>query len=59
MNKIWFVTGSSRGLGRTLVEAILAAGDKVVATARKPDSMGVLLDLPVGWHYSGGFNAIK
>jgi NAD(P)-dependent dehydrogenase (short-subunit alcohol dehydrogenase family) len=39
MNKIWFVTGSSRGLGRTLVEAILAAGDKVVATARKPEEL--------------------
>src|SRR5580704_5789473 len=39
MSKIWFVTGSSRGLGRTLVEAILVAGDKVVATARKPDEL--------------------
>jgi NAD(P)-dependent dehydrogenase (short-subunit alcohol dehydrogenase family) len=39
MNKIWFVTGSSRGLGRTLVEAILAAGDKVIATARKPEEL--------------------
>jgi NAD(P)-dependent dehydrogenase (short-subunit alcohol dehydrogenase family) len=39
MSKIWFVTGSSRGLGRTLVEAILAAGDKVVATARKPEEL--------------------
>jgi NAD(P)-dependent dehydrogenase (short-subunit alcohol dehydrogenase family) len=39
MNKIWFVTGSSRGLGRTLVEAILAAGDRVIATARKPEEL--------------------
>jgi NAD(P)-dependent dehydrogenase (short-subunit alcohol dehydrogenase family) len=39
MNKIWFVTGSSRGLGRKLVEAILAAGDKVIATARKPEEL--------------------
>ncbi len=42
MNKIWFVTGSSRGLGRALVEEILAAGDKVVATARKPEELADL-----------------
>jgi NAD(P)-dependent dehydrogenase (short-subunit alcohol dehydrogenase family) len=42
MNKIWFVTGSSRGLGRALVETVLAAGDKVVATARKPEDLADL-----------------
>lgn len=42
MNKIWFITGSSRGLGRALVEAVLAAGDKVVATARKPEELADL-----------------
>jgi NAD(P)-dependent dehydrogenase (short-subunit alcohol dehydrogenase family) len=34
MGKVWFVTGSSRGLGRSVVEAALAAGHDVVATAR-------------------------
>ncbi|HEX8607561.1 MAG TPA: oxidoreductase [Pedobacter sp.] len=34
MERIWFVTGSSRGLGRSLTEAILLNGDKVAATAR-------------------------
>lgn len=34
MNKIWFITGSSRGLGRNLTKAVLENGDKVVATAR-------------------------
>ncbi|SHH64213.1 NADP-dependent 3-hydroxy acid dehydrogenase YdfG [Flavobacterium defluvii] len=34
MNKIWFITGSSRGLGRNLTEAVLNNGDKVAATAR-------------------------
>ncbi|MFJ6088458.1 SDR family NAD(P)-dependent oxidoreductase [Streptomyces sp. NPDC092369] len=36
MSKVWFVTGSSRGLGRAIVTAALEAGDRVVATARKP-----------------------
>jgi NAD(P)-dependent dehydrogenase (short-subunit alcohol dehydrogenase family) len=34
MSKVWFVTGSSRGLGRKFVEAPLSRGDKVAATAR-------------------------
>ena len=34
MSKVWFVTGSSRGLGRCFVEAALSRGDKVAATAR-------------------------
>ncbi len=36
MEQIWFVTGSSRGLGRALVRAALDAGDLVAATARQP-----------------------
>ncbi len=39
MAKVWFVTGSSRGLGREIVEAALNAGDRVVATARKPEQL--------------------
>lgn len=32
--KVWFITGASRGLGFEITKAVLAAGDKVVATAR-------------------------
>lgn len=32
--KVWVVTGSSRGLGRAIVEGILERGELVVATAR-------------------------
>lgn len=39
MEKIWFITGSSRGLGRSLTEAVLASGDKVAATARNISQM--------------------
>ena len=34
-NKIWFITGASRGFGRVWAEAALQRGDKVAATARK------------------------
>ena len=33
-NKVWFITGASRGFGRVWTEAALKRGDKVVATAR-------------------------
>jgi len=42
MSKVWFVTGSSRGLGRSITEAALRAGDRVVATARKPEQLADL-----------------
>jgi|SRR6187402_97317 len=34
-NDIWLITGCSKGLGRALAEVALAAGYRVVATARK------------------------
>ncbi|GAA5164939.1 SDR family NAD(P)-dependent oxidoreductase [Pseudonocardia eucalypti] len=36
MAKTWLITGSSRGFGRELADAALAAGENVVATARRP-----------------------
>jgi NAD(P)-dependent dehydrogenase (short-subunit alcohol dehydrogenase family) len=41
---IWFITGTSRGLGRALATAALEAGDQVVATARKPEQLDDLVD---------------
>ena len=38
------VTGSSSGFGRTLTEIALAKGEKVVATARKPETLSDLRD---------------
>ncbi|MET7543139.1 oxidoreductase [Streptomyces sp. NPDC005507] len=35
MNKVWLVTGASSGLGRAITEAAVAAGDIVVAAARR------------------------
>jgi NAD(P)-dependent dehydrogenase (short-subunit alcohol dehydrogenase family) len=44
MSKVWQITGSSRGLGRKVAEAALAAGDLVVATARMPEQLEDLVD---------------
>ncbi|MFF4407288.1 SDR family NAD(P)-dependent oxidoreductase [Streptomyces sp. NPDC001404] len=40
----WFITGSSRGFGRSLAVAALEAGDRVVATARKPEQLADLAE---------------
>lgn len=40
--KVWFITGTSSGLGRALAEEVLAQGFRVIATARRPE---VLQDL--------------
>ncbi|WP_207510189.1 oxidoreductase [Longitalea luteola] len=44
MSKVWFITGSSRGLGRTLTEVVLAKGDQVAATARQPQQLAELAE---------------
>lgn len=51
----WLITGSSRGFGRALAEAVLDAGDNLVATARDPaalqgidkDRPGAILAIPL------------
>jgi NAD(P)-dependent dehydrogenase (short-subunit alcohol dehydrogenase family) len=42
--KVWFITGASQGLGRALTEEALAAGYRVVATARKPETLHDLVE---------------
>jgi NAD(P)-dependent dehydrogenase (short-subunit alcohol dehydrogenase family) len=42
MPKVFLLTGSSRGLGRQIAEAALAAGHQLVATARNPESLADL-----------------
>jgi NAD(P)-dependent dehydrogenase (short-subunit alcohol dehydrogenase family) len=37
-SKTWLVTGTARGLGRFISEAVLAAGDRLVAGARDPNA---------------------
>ena len=43
MAKVWLITGSGNGLGRDIAEAALAAGDSVVAGARRIDELAPLV----------------
>lgn len=44
MSKVWLVTGAARGLGRAISEAVLAAGDRLVAGARDPARLADLAE---------------
>jgi NAD(P)-dependent dehydrogenase (short-subunit alcohol dehydrogenase family) len=44
MSKVWLVTGSASGLGRHIAEAVLASGDRLVATARDPRRLDDLVE---------------
>ncbi|MFK0294981.1 oxidoreductase [Streptomyces sp. NPDC090442] len=43
MSKVWLVTGASSGFGRAIVEAAVAAGDIVVAAARRAAALDDLV----------------
>jgi NAD(P)-dependent dehydrogenase (short-subunit alcohol dehydrogenase family) len=42
LSRVWLVTGAGRGFGRRFTEAALAIGERVVATARRPEVLGDL-----------------
>ena len=44
MSKVWLVTGSASGLGREIAEAVLASGDRLLATARDPQRLNDLVE---------------
>ncbi|WP_329129548.1 SDR family NAD(P)-dependent oxidoreductase [Streptomyces sp. NBC_01476] len=39
MARTWLITGASRGLGRELSRAVLENGDRLLATARRPEQL--------------------
>jgi NAD(P)-dependent dehydrogenase (short-subunit alcohol dehydrogenase family) len=41
-SRVWFITGTSTGFGRALAEEILKRGERLVATARQPQSLADL-----------------
>ncbi|SEC13880.1 Short-chain dehydrogenase [Streptomyces sp. 2231.1] len=43
MTQTWLITGASQGLGKALVVEALAAGNRVVATSRKPEALADLV----------------
>ncbi|PVH85129.1 3-oxoacyl-reductase [Cadophora sp. DSE1049] len=43
MTGVWLITGSSRGLGLAITEAVLKAGGSVIATCRKPSQLDHLV----------------
>ncbi|MFC0027930.1 oxidoreductase [Micromonospora chaiyaphumensis] len=42
--RVWLITGCSSGFGRELALAAVAAGDRVMATARRPETLTELAD---------------
>jgi NADP-dependent 3-hydroxy acid dehydrogenase YdfG len=44
VSKVWLITGSANGLGRNIAEAVLASGDRLLATARDPRKLADLVD---------------
>jgi len=42
--RVWFITGSSAGLGRALSETVLGRGERAVVTARTPERVRDLIE---------------
>jgi NAD(P)-dependent dehydrogenase (short-subunit alcohol dehydrogenase family) len=53
MARTWLITGSSRGLGREIAQAVLDQGDSAVATARRPWMLDYLVE-----RYGGRVRAV-
>src|SRR6476620_2855381 len=47
MSKVWFITGSGRGMGVDIAKAALASGHRVVATGRNTEKMADALGTSV------------
>jgi NAD(P)-dependent dehydrogenase (short-subunit alcohol dehydrogenase family) len=43
--RVWLITGCSTGFGRQIALAALAAGDRVMATARRPETLAGLAEI--------------
>ena len=44
MSKVWFVTGATSGIGADVVKAVVANGDRVMATGRNVDKLRARFD---------------
>ncbi|MFD1497078.1 SDR family NAD(P)-dependent oxidoreductase, partial [Streptosporangium lutulentum] len=43
MNKVWLITGAGSGFGQAITQAAVAAGDVVIATARRVATLNDLV----------------
>jgi len=65
MSSVWFITGSSRGLGLSITEAVLKSGASVIATARNPNTLNHLVEkygdkiLPVSLDVTNNEDVLK
>jgi NAD(P)-dependent dehydrogenase (short-subunit alcohol dehydrogenase family) len=41
-SRVWFITGTSGGIGRELVREVLGRGDSVIATSRNPEKVAAI-----------------
>jgi NAD(P)-dependent dehydrogenase (short-subunit alcohol dehydrogenase family) len=48
MSRVWLITGANSGFGRAFTEAAVAAGDVVVAAARRPETLADLVEAHPG-----------
>ena len=48
MSRVWLITGANSGFGRAFTEAAVAAGDAVVAAARRPEALADLVEAHPG-----------
>ncbi|MGW2255359.1 oxidoreductase [Kitasatospora sp. NPDC001660] len=46
--RVWLITGANSGFGQAIAEAAIAAGDTVVAAARRPETLKGLADAHPG-----------
>ncbi|GBE82875.1 Uncharacterized oxidoreductase [Sparassis crispa] len=71
-SRVWFITGSSQGFGKALLEELLGSNERVVATLRRPEVLAPLsekypasqllvlpLDVTVQEQVSAAFEATK
>jgi NAD(P)-dependent dehydrogenase (short-subunit alcohol dehydrogenase family) len=43
VERVWLITGCTSGLGRALVDAVRVRGERIVATARRPEALAELV----------------
>jgi len=48
VSKVWLITGSASGLGRAIAEHVLKQGDRLLATARRPEAAAELREKYAG-----------